>query len=236
MKTANVNKWIENLQNVSQPSKVKILSSFFKTGKGEYGEGDIFAGINVPDNRKIAEQFYNLAYEEIYELLSSPIHEHRLSALLALVKKYHKTSIVEHAEIVNFYLANTRFINNWDLVDLSAPKIIGEYTLLSNEDILYTLSDSESLWERRIAIVATYTHIKKGEFKHTLIFANKYLDSKDSLIHKATGWMLREIGKKDLPTLLNYLDDNYKIMPRTALRYAIERLQPELKRHYMNKD
>lgn len=234
-KVSNVNIWKESLQKVAHAEKIKILSHFFKTGKGEYGEGDIFMGITVPDNRSVAKQFFNVPLNEIEEMITSPIHEHRLSALIALVERYRKSTEIERAEIVAFYLSHTVNINNWDLVDLSAPRIIGEYTMIHGDKILHELSLSDNLWEKRIAIVSTMTHIRKGKYDTAMFLAEKYFTHPHDLIHKATGWMLREIGKRDEPTLIRFLDINYKKMPRTALRYALERLSPPQRAHYMKK-
>lgn len=230
-----IEEWKNELMNLADSEKAKILSRFFKTGKGEYGEGDIFIGITVPKNRNVAKKYIDSTFEDIESLLHSPIHELRFSALITLVlkfKKYKDDNI--RKSIVNFYLANTAYINNWDLVDLSCPYILGEYLLSLPHDILFTLSESTNMWEQRIAIVSTLTFIRKGIFYTTLELAKKYLTHKHDLMHKATGWMLREIGKKDVSVLRNFLDNHAQYMPRTSLRYAIEKFSPEERNHYLS--
>ena len=227
--------WQQQLRDISRPEKIKILSSFFKTGKGEYGEGDKFLGITVPDNRKVATAHAFDPIADILEMLSHEIHEFRLSALLALVHRYKKAKTAdEQTVIVDFYLANAHRCNNWDLVDLSAPYILGTHLLNHHSPtMLDTLAASDNLWRQRIAIVATLTLIRNNRFDDTLHLAEHYLTHTHPLMHKATGWMLREVGKKHLPTLLNFLDQWADMMPRTALRYAIERLTPEKRQYYM---
>ena len=224
------------LSDLSIPEKATLLPKFFKTGKGEYGEGDIFIGVTVPDQRSVAKEFYNkISLEELGELLSSKIHEHRLTALLILVYKFEKTKDkIRQKEIVDFYLKNTKFINNWDLVDTSCYKILGRYCF-ENQDskILEKLSDSDDMWEKRMAIVGTMYHIKKGQFDLTKTFALKNLHHPHDLMHKANGWLLREIGKMNETELLNFLNLHYKEMPRTCLRYAIEKLDETLRQDYL---
>jgi len=222
---------IQELQTLQNPEQAKQLQRFFKTKKGEYGEGDIFLGIKVPIQRKIANK-YNLNLTELQSLLSSKIHEHRLTALFILIKKYQKT---KDKESINFYLKNTKNINNWDLVDLSAPKILGDYLLNKEKTILYKLANSKNLWENRIAILSTFTFIKNNQFQDSLNLSKLFLKHKHDLIHKATGWMLREIGKKDLTVLEQFLKTNYKQMPRTMLRYSIERLEETKRQFYLTK-
>lgn len=224
--------WSAELEKFRNPDKAKILSSFFKTGKGEYGEGDIFIGATVPQIRSLTKKFRDAPYSEIQKMLESPIHDFRLSGLLVLVAKFEHDEN-ERKNVVDFYLKNTKHINNWDLVDLSCYKILGVYTLNGHREILEKLSDSSNFWEQRIAIVSTMTHVKKGDFELTLKFAEKYLNHTEPLIHKATGWLLREVGKKDESSLLMFLDKHAAVMPRTALRYAIERLNLDLRKHYM---
>lgn len=231
-----IENWQAELKGIANEDKIKDLSRFFKTGKGEYGEGDVFAGIKVPDNRKVATKYGDASLEDIETMLHSEIHEYRLSALLALVSKYKKVKEdAEKEEIVYFYLANTKYINNWDLVDLSCPQIIGEYVKNRPADMLYELSESENLWEQRIAIVSTYTLIKNGRLDVTLDIAKKYLAHEHDLIQKASGWMLREVGKKNIETLYNFIDNNVKSMPRITLRYAIERMDKKKREIYMKK-
>lgn len=225
----------KELKKKSDKEKAKQLTRFFKTGKGQYGEGDIFLGITVPDQRKTAKLFNGTELSEIEKLLDDPIHECRLTALLILIDKYEHSDDNQKELIVNFYLKKTSRINNWDLVDLSAPKIIGDFYFSRNRDILYTLVQSNNLWEQRIAVVSTYYFIKRNDFTEIINFSEMLLDHKHDLIHKATGWMLREAGKMDLSILKQFLDKNYKIMPRTMLRYSIEKLDVQDKKKYMTK-
>lgn len=224
------------LSDLLIPGKAEIMQSFFKTGKGEYGEGDIFLGVTVPDQRSVAKEFYNqISLEEISELLSSKIHEHRLTALLMLVYKFEKIKDKnQQKEIVDFYLKHTKHINSWDLVDTSCYKILGRYCF-ENQDskILEKLSDSKNMWEMRMAIVGTMYHIKKGQFELTKTFALKNLHHPHDLMHKANGWLLREMGKKDETELLDFLNLHYKEMPRTCLRYTIEKLDESLRQDYL---
>ncbi|MDE6809531.1 MAG: DNA alkylation repair protein [Muribaculaceae bacterium] len=233
MKTEITEKWKSELGAAGSREKAQILSRFFKTGKGEYGEGDIFVGITVPINRSISKKYFEADFNDIAVMLASPIHEYRLSGLLALVEKYKKQKTMR-ADIVRFYLDHTAAINNWDLVDLSAPYIVGDYW---NENYDATtidrLSYAESIWDRRIAIVATLMMIRKGNHSPALMLSERYLGDKHPLIHKATGWMLRETGKKNREALINFLDRFAPSMPRTALRYAIEHLDKETRVHYM---
>lgn len=228
--------WKDGLAKVARPEKIAILSSFFKTGPGEYGEGDKFIGVTVPDNRLIARRYADAPTDAILEMIKSPIHEHRLSGLLALVARYKKTKqILAKKEIVDFYLTEcARRANNWDLVDLSAPYILGHWlTLNPSPTLLDNLSRSENLWEQRIAIVATHPTIRSGNPDETFRIAERYIHHPHPLIHKATGWMLREVGKHcGQTTLLDFLDDNAPAMPRVMLSYAIERLEPELRALY----
>lgn len=224
------------LQELSIPGKAEIMQTFFKTGKGEYGEGDVFIGVTVPDQRSVAKEFYSkISLEELSELLSSKIHEHRLTALLILVHQFEKTKDkIKQKEIIDFYLNRTQHINNWDLVDTSCYKILGRYCF-ENQDskILEKLSDSKNMWEMRMAIVGTMYHIKKGKFELTKTFALKNLKHPHDLMHKANGWLLREMGNKNETELLDFLNMHYKEMPRTCLRYAIEKFDEELRQDYL---
>ncbi len=222
----------QDLNNLADKEKAVILSKYFKTGKGQYGEGDSFLGITVPDQRKIAKKYLSLVLEDLENLLQSNIHEHRLTALLILVEKFKKN---HEKNIVDFYLKNIKFVNNWDLVDLSAPNILGKYLFDKNKDILYKLAKSNSLWERRISIISTYTFIKNNNFQDTLEISKILLNDSHDLIHKALGWMLREVGKKDLNLELEFLNKYKKEMPRTALRYAIEKFDEEKRKFYLKK-
>ncbi len=227
--------WQEELQKVAHPEKIKIFQSFFKTGKGEYGEGDIFIGVSVPDNRKVAQKYFRATFDNIAAMLHHEIHEFRLSALLALVHRYKKEKNEnEKQAIIDFYLDNSEWCNNWDLVDLSAPYLLGTHMLTHpTPSLLRNLSNDSNLWRQRIAIVSTLILIRNHRFDDTLSLCEKYLSHPHPLIHKATGWMLREIGKKDEQILLKFLDQHSTKMPRTALRYALERLSPEKRQYYM---
>ena len=223
--------------------KAIILQGFFKTGKGEYGEGDIFLGLYVGDTRKIAKKYSGISFSEVEQLLKSKIHEERLCSLLILVEKFQKAEEqplnllekdsskqkVEQKRIAEFYLNNTKKVNNWDLVDLSADKILGEFLFDKNKAVLFKLAKSDNLWEKRISIISTFAFIKKNRFKETLEISEILLKDEHDLIHKAVGWMLREIGKRDLAVEEKFLKKHYKKMPRTMLRYAIEKF-PETKR------
>lgn len=217
------------LTSQSDTKKAIISQRFFKTGKGEYGEGDVFLGLTVPEVRSIAIQYKTLALSDIGKLLQSKIHEERLTALLVLVFQFQKGDDVSKHTIFKFYLNHTKWINNWDLVDLSAPKIVGNYLLYKSKKKLYTLAKSKSLWERRIAILATFIFIQNNNYDDSLRIATLLLYDTHDLIHKAVGWMLREIGKRTLAIEETFLRQYYKKMPRTMLRYAIERF-PETKR------
>jgi 3-methyladenine DNA glycosylase AlkD len=202
---------------------------FFKTGKGEYGEGDVFAGLKVPTQRKLAREFRDLSFNDLKLLLNSKVHEERLISLLILVDRYENGDEQEKKVIFSFFLKNRKGINNWDLVDLSAPKIIGKHLLNKNKSKLFKFAVSKNLWERRIAVLSTYEFIRNKDFKTTLKIAELLLEDEHDLIHKAVGWMLREIGKRDLQAEEKFLKIHYKKMPRTMLRYAIEKF-PETKR------
>lgn len=214
--------------------KAKLLSGFFKTGKGEYGEGDLFLGIMVPQSRLFAKKFSSLSFQEIAQLLKSRFHEERLVAVLILVHNFEIGENDKKEKIFDFYLKNTRFINNWDLVDLSAHKIVGAYLFNKQKTILYKLAHSKNLWERRIAVVSTFYFIKNGMFKDSLSIAKILLHDEYDLIHKAVGWMLREIGKKSLQAEERFLKKHYRTMPRTMLRYAIERFSKSKRTYYLS--
>lgn len=215
--------------------RAKILVRFFKTGKGQYGEGDIFLGVTVPEQRRIAKKYPDLTLKELQKLLSGRLHEHRLTALFILINQHKKTDRDGKREIFNFYLKNTEYINNWDLVDASAEKILGEYLLEKDRAILYKLAKSNNLWERRIAIMSTFCFIKNNKFGDALKISKLLLNDKHDLIHKAVGWMLREIGKRDQEAEERYLRKHYKKMPRTMLRCAIERFDKNKIRFYLKK-
>jgi len=219
----------KELKSKADPKKAKLLQGFFKTGPGQYGEGDIFLGVIVPEIRKTAKKFSHLKLNDLKKLLQSKIHEERLAALLILVNKFEEAEDKIRQQIYDFYLKHKRHINNWDLVDLSAHKIVGAHLLDKPKDILHKMAESKNVWERRIAVIATFNFIKNEIFEDALKIAKKLLKENHDLIHKAAGWMLREIGKRDLAALEEFLKKHYKDMPRTMLRYAIERL-PEKKR------
>ena len=227
---------VADLQKLENPQKAKILSRFFKTGKGEYGEGDIFLGITVPQTRSIAKKYTNLNLKDLEKLLSSKIHEHRLIALLILIENYRKDSIENKNLIFNFYLKNTKFINNWDLVDLSAPKIVGNFLLDKDKSILYNLAKSSNLWEKRMAIISTFAFIRLYKFKHTLKISEVLMKDNHDLIHKAVGWMLREVGKRNKEVEERFLNQYYKKMPRTMLRYAIEKFENNKRKKYLERN
>jgi 3-methyladenine DNA glycosylase AlkD len=230
----SLNSLKKDLEEKSSPSKAKLLSGFFKTGKGEYGEGDVFIGVKVPEQRIVAKKYSNLPLSDVQKLLSSKIHEHRLTALLILIQKYKKNPS-ERGKIVEFYLLNTKNINNWDLVDLSSHQILGEYLQDKDVSVLYKLAKSDNIWERRIAIVSTAAFIARHKFEHTLKISEMLLKDEHDLMHKAAGWMLREVGKRNLEAELKFLDRNAPDMPRTMLRYAIERLGEAQRKKYLGK-
>lgn len=217
----------------TNPKQAIILQRFFKTGKGEYGEGDVFYGIKVPVLRSIAKQFRDLSLSDLKLLISSKVHEERLIAAFILVDQFKKGDEKKRKLIFNFYIKNREGINNWDLVDLSAPQIIGEYLLDKEKDLLYKFAHSNKLWEKRIAVLSTFTFIRNHFFEDTLNICEILLNDKHDLIHKAAGWMLREVGKRDLAAEEEFLQKNYKIMPRTMLRYAIEKFPGKKRKAYL---
>jgi 3-methyladenine DNA glycosylase AlkD len=271
-----VNNLRKDLKLAANPQKAKLLQRFFKTGKGEYGEGDIFLGVMVPKSRELAKKYSSLDIKQLGELIKSKIHEERLIALFILINKYKTTN---HKKICfHFYIKHMKWINNWDLVDLSAPNIVGEHlfnnvrqprisddaqlanlkptsnsaslsksrhspgtqpTFSSSEGglphLLLELAKSKNLWERRIAVLASFRFIKEKRFTESLELAEMLLQDKHDLIHKAVGWMLREIGKRDLEIEIKFLNKYYKKMPRTMLRYAIEKLSKEKRDSFMKK-
>jgi 3-methyladenine DNA glycosylase AlkD len=217
------------LRKLGDKERAKNSQWFFKTGPGEYGEGDRFLGIKVPELRKLAKEYQAIPLTETTQLLQSPIHEERLLALLILVRAFANGDERFKEIIYHLYLDNTQYINNWDLVDLSAVYIVGAFLMEKSKKPLYALAKSNSLWERRIAIIATFYFIKDGELTESMKIARMLLSDKEDLIHKAVGWMLREVGKRHLATEERFLKEHYKKMPRTMLRYAIEKF-PEPKR------
>jgi 3-methyladenine DNA glycosylase AlkD len=225
----------EDLLKLQNPGKAKNLSRFFKTGKGEYGEGDQFLGITVPEIRLVAKKYPNCSLQSLQALLLSKIHEYRLTALIILVNEYQKAEQAFRREIFDFYLRNTKHINNWDLVDLSSHEIIGNYLLDKDRAILFKLAKSNNLWEKRIAIISTFELIKNNQFQESFKIAEILLNDNHDLIHKAVGWMLREIGKRSLETEDKFLEKYAKIMPRICLRYAIEKFPEEKRKRYLEK-
>ncbi|MFH1781531.1 MAG: DNA alkylation repair protein, partial [Patescibacteria group bacterium] len=212
----------QELQNLADSKQAENLQRFFKTGKGEYGEGDFFIGLRVPQIRKIVNKEYkDTSLADIEKLLHSNIHEHRMTALLLLVKKFEKANKQEQEEIYNLYLKNTKYINNWDLVDVTTPNIVGTYLLEKDRTILYKLVKSKDLWEKRISILATFPFIRNNDFEDSLKISEILLTDNHDLIHKAVGWMLREVGNRDIKTEEIFLNKHCKKMPRTMLRYAI---------------
>jgi 3-methyladenine DNA glycosylase AlkD len=223
---------LKNFNDLTNTKKAQILIRFFKTTPGQYGQGDLFLGIVVPLQRDLVKRFWDsLTLKETEKLLHSKYHEHRLTALLILVKKYQKGDFHLRQKIFDLYLKNTRFINNWDLVDLSAPNIVGTHLLDKPRNILKTLAHSDSLWERRISLLACFPLIKNHDFADLLTLSQILISDSHDLIHKALGWMLREMGKIDQSALIKYLDQFATKLPRTALRYSLEKL-PETKRQY----
>lgn len=226
----------KDLRALTNPERAKSSQWFFKTGKGEYGEGDLFLGIRVPEQRKIASKYFQISLKDVIKLLHSKYHEERLTALFILVKKFEKGDEQEKKEIYELYLKNAKLINNWDLVDSSAHKIVGEYLKNKSKEKLYQLVRSESIWERRIAVISTFAYIKDGDSRDAVKLAEILLNDEHDLIHKAVGWMLREVGNRcSQKELLKFLDQNAAKMPRTMLRYAIEKLPENNRQDYLKK-
>ncbi|MBE6335476.1 MAG: DNA alkylation repair protein [Lentimicrobiaceae bacterium] len=216
----------------SDDEKKVVLPRFFKTGKGQYGEGDKFIGVTVPNIRVVAKEFKDVDFEVIRELMKSPWHEMRMCALLILVNNSKKNV---SKETFDFYLMQTKYINNWDLVDLSAPQIVGKYLLNKECDVLYRLAESELLWDNRIAIVSTLAFIRNNDLEDTYNLSIKMMRHKHDLMHKAIGWMLREAGKRDPERLYFFVKEWKSQMPRTMLRYAIEKFDVEIRKELMSK-
>jgi len=218
-----------DLKKYENKEKAGILQGFFKTGPGEYAEGDIFLGVTVPVLRALAKEYQGLPFDETLQLLKSDIHEERLLSLLILILKYRKSDPPDREKIYNAYLGHSEYINNWDLVDVTAQHIVGDFLKDKDRSPLYELARSSSLWEKRIAILSTFHFIYNNDFEDTLKIARILISDPHDLIHKAVGWMLREVGKRDISSEEKFLKRHYKTMPRTMLRYAIERF-PEGKR------
>lgn len=225
----------QQLLAFGNPEKAEHAQYFFKTGKGQYGEGDCFIGCTVPETRSVAKANKNLSFPELKKLLDDEMHECRFCALIILIDQFKKVGEDARKKIVDFYLSNTHRINNWDLVDVSAYSLLGEWLLDKDRSILYKLAESDNLWEQRIAVVSTMAFIRKDDFTDTVQLSEKLLSHRHDLMHKACGWMLREAGKRDEKILIAFLDAHSRIMPRTMLRYAIEKLSPEQQQHYMRK-
>ena len=225
----------QQLETLIDPVKREYLPKFFKTGKGQYGEGDQFLGVVVPNTRLVAKQYKNCDFSVMVELLQSPWHECRLCALLMLVERFKKSDENERKRIYDFYLSQTKHVNNWDLVDLSAPGIVGEYLKDKSREDLYRLADSTLLWDQRIAMVANWKLIRYGEYLDVLALAERLLNHPHDLMQKATGWMLRELGKKDKDLLIQFLDKHSTRMPRTMLRYSIEKFPEDERQYYLKR-
>lgn len=223
------------LRRYRNEEKAKVLRRFFKTGKGEYAEGDIFLGVTVPALRKLSRQFKDIEIDSAIGLLKSPIHEERLLALLIFILKYRSSDQKGKEKIYKIYLGSTKYINNWDLVDVTAKHIVGDYLWDRDRKILYDLAKSDLLWDRRIAILSTFHFIEKGEFTDALKISKILLNDRHDLIHKAVGWMLREIGKRSIGVEEGFLKKYHTMMPRTMLRYAIEKFPENKRQKYLNR-
>ncbi len=224
---------IDELAKYENPSDAEFLRHFFKTGKGQYGEGDVFIGLRVPQSRKVAKQFINLSLREIEQLLESPIHEHRLVALIILTLQIKGANADKAKDIYELYLRRTDRVNNWDLVDVSCRDIVGRYLFDKSRKPLYDLANSTNLWERRIAIVSTWWFIRELQLDDTFKISKILLHDSEDLIQKAVGWMLREAGKKNEESLIEFLESYASSMPRTMLRYSVERLSISDKSRFM---
>jgi 3-methyladenine DNA glycosylase AlkD len=223
----------QDLQNLANPEKAVLLQGFFKTGPGQYGEGDVFLGVVVPEQRKIAKKYVNISFADLSKVISSRYHEERLTSFIILAYKFEKANKDEQKELFDFYIKYKEYANNWDLIDVTTPKVVGRYLLDKDRDILFHLAKSKSIWDKRIAVLATFWFIKHDDFADSLKIAEILLNDKHDLIHKAVGWMLREIGKRNLDLEENFLKKYYKKMPRTMLRYAIERFEESKRLSYL---
>ncbi|ACL68950.1 DNA alkylation repair protein [Halothermothrix orenii] len=225
----------QELYKYREPEKADFLPGFFKCYPGGYGEGDQFIGVRVPHQRKVAKKYYKqISLKDVSKLLNDPVHEYRLTGLFILINKYQKADQNKKQEIVDLYLNHLDGVNNWDLVDSSADKILGDFLFNRDKSLLYKLAKSGELWKQRIAIIATKYFIKKNQYRHTLEIAKLLLNHDHDLIHKAVGWMLREVGKRNQAIEINFLKKHYKKMPRTMLRYAIEKFEPKLRKKFLN--
>jgi len=228
---ARLNRLKNDLGKLTNPKQAKILRGFFKTGPGQYGKGDIFLGLRAREIKDVVKKYFDLGRKDVESLLRSKIHEHRMAALRIMIYQYEQGA---NAEIFKLYLKNARRINNWDLVDCSAPNIVGDYLLTRPREILYQLAKSKNLWEKRIAILATFAFIRNHDFTDTLRIAKLLINDKHDLIHKALGWMLREVGNRNQKIEENFLKQCYQRMPRTMLRYAIEKFPENRRKKYLN--
>lgn len=226
---------IHSLQDRAIPEKAVLLRRFFKTGPGQYGEGDLFLGVKVPDQRAVAKQFYGeIPLDDLSELIQNPYHEVRLTALLALVYRYEKTKSEDgQKELADFYLHHLDWVNNWDLVDTSSHAILGHHYWKKDKGLFYHLAGSHDLWRQRIAMISSYFWIKKGDFADAFALAEILKNHPHDLMHKAVGWMLREVGNRDFEKEFEFLKTHYQTMPRTALRYAIEKFPEELRLDFL---
>ena len=230
-----VEKIKKELKNLADPQQAVVAQGFFKTGKGQYAHGDIFLGIKVPVLRKTAGKYNDLSLPAIKKFLQASIHEYRFFALVLLVNRFSSCDDSGRKKIVDFYLENKNYVNNWDLVDMSAHAILGRWLMNRDKDILYRLAGSLRLWDRRIAVISTFYFIKNNYYQETLNIAEILLNDKEDLIHKAAGWMLREVGKRDMNAEEHFLKQNYSHMPRTMLRYAIEKFPEDLRFAYLKR-
>lgn len=223
------------LEDKAIPEKAAFFPRFFKSGPGEYGEGDKFLGVKVPEQRKIAKSVYKeISLDEIETLIQDEYHEVRLTGVMILVYRYEKLkSDEDRKKLVDFYLKNLKWVNNWDLVDSSCHHILGHYYLNKDKSLFYELASKDDLWSQRVAMVSTYYWIKRGKFEDALALAKKLLDHPHDLMHKAVGWMLREIGNKDYEVEFEFLKKHYQQMPRTALRYAIEKFDEDVRQDFL---
>lgn len=225
------------INQIANPIYAEKAKTFFKTSPGQYGAGDQFIGIRNPDLRNLAKEYSNLQFDSITKLINSPIHEERLLGLLILIQQYKKANLDTKKKLYRYYVSSFKQVNNWDLVDLSSPNIVGDFLFLqpkANREILKIWAKSKHLWTRRIAIISTLHFIRNGCFSDSLELAQILLQDEEDLIHKAVGWMLREVGKRDLNLLQKFLASNYRKMPRTMLRYSIEKFPQEVRQDYLN--
>ncbi len=224
---------LSELHQFADPIKAEHSKRFFKSGKGEYAEGELFLGINVPNQRKIAKKYAQMPLPEVEILLQNKYHEARLTAVMLLVYRIHKSTSLELDQVVQLYLKNLDYVNNWDLVDSSCHQILGRFLEHKERDLLYDLAKSDQLWEKRIAMITCFYFIRKNDFKDALAIAELLLKDSHDLIHKAVGWMIREVGNRNLEVEKQFLDKHFKKMPRTMLRYAIEKFDEPLRLHYL---